>query len=237
MRRAMAVCLLVAGVLSGCGGRIGGGGAEAPQPVLTQSASILTTGMARRGAQTQGPRAELRVTRALLDATPGEVLEVRNEKLGLRDFLRLIATRRDAYPGGIEVWRSSDEAQLVLRDGVLVGTRGFGGDLRSAEAGPVLRFLRGGDGAGGGSRLLVIDRLDGTAQRVRFSCVTELMGQERLRIVDRQIEARQVRETCQQGDTRFTNHYWVDRSTGRLRRSRQWAGPHIGYLHMVRLTP
>ena len=41
----------------------------------------------------------------------------------------------------VEVWQSTDQVQIVLREGVLVGTKGLGGDMRSAQAQTVIAAL------------------------------------------------------------------------------------------------
>ena len=74
------------------------------------------------------------MTRTLLDQTPGAVMQVVPENTGLQDFLKRVARRSDGTPGMVEVWQSTDQVQIVLREGVLVGTKGLGGDMRSAQA-------------------------------------------------------------------------------------------------------
>ena len=46
-----------------------------------------------------------------------------------------------------------------------------------------------------------------------------------------------MRETCVTADGgRITNDYWVDTRAGLVWQSQQWAGPHVGYVKMRRLT-
>lgn len=173
------------------------------------------------------------VTRALLDQTPGQVMQTIPDSTGLQDFLRLIAQRRDDGPGLVEVWQSSDNIQFILRDGVLVGTKGLGVDMRSAQAGTT---LAGFDGqGGGGARLITLARGDGSGQQVAFACDMTQMGRETLQIVDQRVSTYRMQETCVYGDTTFTNEYWVETSGGRMRKSRQWVSPGFGYIAFERL--
>ncbi|WP_280322401.1 YjbF family lipoprotein [Sulfitobacter faviae] len=168
------------------------------------------------------------MTRALLDQTPGAVMQVVPENTGLQDFLRRVARRSDGTPGMVEVWQSTDQVQIVLREGVLVGTKGLGGDMRSAQAQTVIAALDGQ--GGGGERLITLARLDGTAQTVPFACDVTHLGPETIQIVDRRLSVRHLREHCVYGATTFTNDYWAETGTGKIRRSRQWAGPAFGYM-------
>jgi len=173
------------------------------------------------------------VTRALLDQTPGQVMQAIPDRSGLQDFLRLIAQRRDDGPGVVEVWQSSDNIQFILRDGVLVGTKGLGPDMRSAQAGAT---LAGFDGqGGGGARLITLAGGNGSAQRVEFACDMTQMGRDTIQIVDQRVSTYRMQETCAYGGTTFTNEYWVETSSGRMRKSRQWVSPGFGYIAFERL--
>jgi len=209
----------------------GGGREAARSPLLTAGSALVST---VKGARTAGPpKGQVTVTRTLLDQTNGAVLQVVPANTGLQDFLRLVGRRDDPTPGKVEVWQASDKAQIILREGVLVGTKGLGGDMRSAEAQTV---IAGFDGqGGGGERLITLDRMDGTAQTVPFSCDVTQLGRKVIQIVDQNVSTYHLREDCAFGKTRFSNEYWVETSTGKMRRSRQWAGPRFGYMAIDRL--
>lgn len=226
---ATTLALSAALVLAGCAG---GGRERDRSPMLSAGSTLFSSLKARTGPQA-APKPPVKVTRALLDQTPGEVLQVVPESTGMPDFLRLVGRRSDGTPGRVEVWESSDSKQLILREGVLVGTKGLGGDMRSAQAQTV---IAGFDGqGGGGERLITLARLDGTAQVVPFSCDVTQLGREVIQIVDRRVATHRLREDCAFGETEFSNEYWVEASNGRMRRSRQWAGPYYGYMEMTRL--
>lgn len=209
------------------------GGREVKRSPLLTAGTSLANAVKARTAPAGPQKGKVTVTRNLLDRTPGEVLQVIPDITGLQDFLMLVGRRSDGTPGKVEVWQSTDNAQIILREGVLVGTKGLGGDMRSAQAATT---IAGFDGqGGGGERLITLARLDGTAQTVPFSCDVTQLGREVIQIVDQRVATHHLREDCAYGETRFTNEYWVETDTGRMRRSRQWAGPNYGYMAIERL--
>ncbi len=223
--------ILICGlILAGCsGGNIKGDNDSA---LKQASDAVLGSVKSRIPGQKVEPKRTV-VTRQLLDETPGEVMQAVPERTGLQDFLFLDAVRNDSYPGTIEVWRSTGRSHLVLRDGVLIGTKGLGGDLRSADA---RSTMAGFDGhGGGGEKLMVLDRLDGTALTIRFACDMTQLGRETIQIVDQRVSTYHMREDCVADDITVNNEYWVETSGGRMRKSRQWVGPVFGYVEFIRL--
>ena len=231
MMRAISLMVMVSALaLAGCSSNPNGG-----DPALAASRALFDSIKSRAAGAgaPAGPPIRIDVTRKQLNQTPGPVMQVIPDNTQAQDFLRLIARRDDSNPGTIEVWQSSDDAQVILRNGVLVGTKGLGGDIRSAEAEAA---FAGFDGqGGGGQRLITIDRTNGTAQTVAFSCDMTQLGRETIQIVDQRISTYRMREDCSNGQTSFTNEYWVETGSGRMRKSRQWAGPTFGYIDFLRL--
>jgi len=110
-----------------------------------------------------------------------------------------------------------DGISLTLKDGVLVGTRGLGFDLMSADVADVLPAL-----SRNGSEIVRIHRyLDGEDQIVIQSFICDVRGQ------------REVVETCHGDGLKIENSYQTNGS-GRIVSSRQWISPEQGY---VRLEP
>lgn len=230
MRIGLSLALVAGMVLSGCAG----GSSDTPKsPLIAASSALIKTAKVRRAQRNAPPPQPIVVTRKLLDETPGEVMQVIPQRTGLQDFMILQARRKDATPGLVEVWKSSDNALMIMRDGVIVGTRGLGGDIRSAQ---VEAVRSGFDGrGGGGQRIITLDRLDGSAQAVPFSCDVTQLGREVIQIVDQRVSTYRLREDCDYNGNRITNEYWVETGTGRMRKSRQWAGQVLGYVALERL--
>ena len=231
MTRLSISLILISGLaLAGCSG--GDKRSQTGSPLLQAGTAVLGAVKSRRAGKGTVPTRVI-VTRKLLDETPGEVMQVIPDKTGLQDFMFIAGRRSDSYPGTVEVWRSSDGAHLILRNGVLIATKGLGGDMRSADA---RAAIAGFDGrGGGGERLITLDRQNGSAQAVPFACDMTQLGRETIQIVDQRVSTYRVREDCSYRDTSFTNEYWVETSGGRMRKSRQWAGPIFGYVAFERL--
>jgi group 4 capsule polysaccharide lipoprotein GfcB/YjbF len=223
-RRHMAGLVLLLG-LAACSG-----GTEAP----TLNQQVIAAGRAAITARTAPRAAAPELTPALLDTVLGSFLEVTRETTGQTAFLYVETQRRDAGPGLITVWRTVDEITLSTRNGVLIATRGFGGDILSGgvrvsgdQPGP----------AGSGARVLYIRALDNKRRRLALACEQSDLGPETIEIVERRHATRRIQERCTDaGGGVVLNDYWVDSRAGLVWKSRQWAGPDVGYLRLRRLT-
>lgn len=230
----VAACLLAV-ALAGCSG---GTGSPTLYPELFSAGKAAIAARAARRSNAANPP----LTRALLDTVKEPYIEVTLENHGITGYLNRVLARDDESPGRIEQWRTTDAISLSFRNGVLVATRGMGGDLVSAEvlvadgaAGPV----------SGGERGLHLRSGDLQVVRLGLACDLEDLGPETVTIVELSHPARHLRETCISqgvaiggqplGQGRVVNDYWVDPRRGIMWMSRQWAGPDIGYLRIRRL--
>ncbi len=119
--------------------------------------------------------------------------------------------------GDIRLWAAGDGAQVALRDGMLISTRGFGMDLMSAEV-PSVAGLAGDHGR-------VMHYLDGTDTPIRrtYHCSTSTVAPD-----DKMPGSAHLREVCIGDAGKITNDYWI-LSGNRLVKSRQWVSQGIGY--------
>ena len=177
------------------------------------------------------------LTRAALDTVEGAYIEVTLENSDIFAYLSQQLVRRDGTPGEIVVWRSEDDASLALRNGVLIATRGLGGDILSASA----QVADGRPGSvASGARRYQIRGLDNQSRSLVMACSLQDLGTETVEIVELQYTTRHLQERCQGGagfeGSVVVNDYWIDSRSGRIWASRQWAGPTIGYLRIRQLT-
>lgn len=127
---------------------------------------------------------------------------------------------------GVSRWRSIDNVQFYFRDGQLIGTRGMGDDLMSADN-------------GGGAALIArttpgqvqrsLRYLDGEDRIVAgtFTCQITPKGAGNARIPGGpQVAAQRVEERCAGDMGRFTNFYWVQ--GGRILQADQFVSRGIG---------
>ncbi|WP_417839634.1 YjbF family lipoprotein [Tritonibacter scottomollicae] len=169
------------------------------------------------------------LTRALLDSIEDPHIEVVIETEELRDYVTLQLARSDDLPGRIELWRTVDNISFGFRDGMLISTRGLRGGMLSAA---VPADGQGAMGpASGGARLYEFRGDDSGSYRVRLACDLHDQGTVALDIVGRSYPTRYLQERCSDDSgSEVVNDYWIDARGGRVRQSRQWAGPSIGYI-------
>ena len=203
---------------------------KGPNLLLSLPGQVKSEVVRRRA----GPQPPVAVTPAMLGATKEAALQVNPLNIGGSDFLKRVARRQDGQPGTVEVWRSGESAQLFLRDGVLIGSRGLGGDILSSDVNVTLRaFAQGGTGEG--VRTFVISRGDNASGDLALQCSYRSLGAVKTQVVDRIYDTLHVRESCQNGKIRIDNEYWVQPKSGTMRKSKQWAGPNAGYFEMILL--
>ena len=216
-------------------GACGSGGEGRENLVLTTGAQLLGELRAQRGRPEKPP--VVQVTAQQLANTKVPALQVNPERRGGSEFLRLLARRDDDGPGTVAVWRASDNTQVVLRNGVLVGTRGIGGDIISAEADGTIAAVTGAREGGGARRYFLSD--GGYADKeLVMSCDIRPLGSEVTQIANLRFDTVHLRERCIGGpDDAITivNHYWVQPGSGIVRRSQQWAGPYSGQFEFLLL--
>ena len=216
--------------LAGCSG-----GNDRPAANVQLMAAVRS-GVAARAAGRGAPEA---MTRARLDALgPGPFLEATREKTGQTAYLFVNAERPDRGGGAVTVWRTEDAVTLALRGGVLIATRGLGGDVLSTEM-QAPPSGRPGPAAGGQRVQHIRDSDDGVVP-LALACAAAEIGPETLDVLGRRYPTRHLRERCEGGGGIVINDYWIDSPPGpgggAVRQSRQWGGPYVGYLRLRRLT-
>lgn len=125
-----------------------------------------------------------------------------------------------AVKGNVTLWTAADGAQVALRDGLMISTRGFGMDLMSADV-PSVAVLIDADP----QHARVNSFLDGLDAPVRrsYRCVVSPINTE-----SQPETAYHILETCQSDAGLIKNEYWIDaRKT--VVKSKQWISSGVGY--------
>lgn len=204
------------------------------RPLVLQVIDTARTTAAARKATPAGVEVSFpEPTRAMLDTVSEPILEIRLERRVAFDFLPMIAERRDDSPGLVQVWQTSDAVTVTTRNGVVISTRGIGGDILSSSV------QVSGDRPGpstGGERFQMIRALDNREVQLSFACDLTDLGAETIDIIDRRHATRHLQERCEGGGGEIVNDYWIDSRRGQVVQSRQWVGPYIGYMRLRRLT-
>lgn len=212
-------------VLMGCAS-----GNEAPPLQVEVYRTVQESNAARRAAKQRAPQS---MSRAEINAHSHlTITEVLIEDRNVIGYVTLEETRRDNYPGRIEIWRTSDDISMTLRNGMLIATRGFGGDILSSTIQPA----QSRPGPAQGELMHQVRALDDREVTLAFGCDVVDLGTETIDVVEHKHATRHIRQSCAASSGQIVNDYWVDARSNMVWQSRQWAGPYIGYLRMRRLT-
>lgn len=125
-----------------------------------------------------------------------------------------------AVKGDVTLWTAADGAQVALRDGVMISTRGFGMDLMSAEVPSVADLID--DSPEHARKNTYLDGLDTPVRRV-YDCVVTPVTQPSGPDV-----AYHVLETCQSDAGKIKNEFWIS-SAQMIVKSKQWISSGVGY--------
>lgn len=134
-----------------------------------------------------------------------------------------------------ETWISGDRLSLGMIDGMVIATRGFGGDALAIDASQTIAALNY-------KQTGIVERfvtfLDGNdiAQTIAFRCEIEQRGEWPIDLGSYTSQTVLMRERCVNGNTRFTNRFWIDLNSNDIVQSRQWISEHIGMLSL-RVAP
>lgn len=172
------------------------------------------------GALHHGSGAPVHLTRAQIRKFGQPLLLVTTKKDSVRAYLVIAG-----QSGPVTTWLTQDGVSVSLRNGLVTQTRGLGQDLMSASLPPISDIRRGA-----GTVRATYFYLDGNDQSfaLPLTCKLSTHGTEARTIAGLRYRLRHVSETCDGPETRFANDYWLDRQ-GRIRASRQWLGPTLGY--------
>jgi hypothetical protein len=217
MRRPLARLLAAAllGTLAACGGGTGPG-ADPERPVFDALSARLGLGGGEEAPDAREVLTPARIARA---RTPVILLVVEATDTGLT-LIPAAANR------GTVQWRDVSGGGLLRRDGILVGTRGFGFDLHTADVAPLAAALR----AGGGRGVERVNRyIDGQNRivAVQYLCSVTPLRRETLDIYGRAFATTVYEEACIGDGPGFVNEYWLD-AGGTVRRSRELIHPESG---------
>lgn len=117
----------------------------------------------------------------------------------------------------IRLWAAADGAQVALKDGMLISTRGFGMDLMSADV-PSVAALSG-------DHSRTHHYLDGSDQPIRraYTCTVATAAGG-----DDVSNSTHLQETCRSDAGSITNDFWIA-GGNRIVKSRQWVSQGVGY--------
>lgn len=213
LRMALSATLLAA--LAACSGGSGNNRGQ-----LASLIEIRESVKAQRAAA-NAPKTQ--VTRALIEEIDAPLLEVELQSRNITGYFFLHAVRAP-----VQVWRANDSGQIIVRNGLVTGTRGVGNDLVSSDYAQTLSAIS--HGVGVAARRYDLRNGLGEQDTVLMTCSFETVGLQTIEIYERTYQTRHIRERCESEDTEaFVNDYWVERKSGLIRQSSQWISPILGH--------
>ncbi|KIT17004.1 YjbF family lipoprotein [Jannaschia aquimarina] len=128
--------------------------------------------------------------------------------------------------GNVVQWRDGSGIGVLLRSGILVGTRGLGFDLLTADVDGLIGAL----GRGGGEDVLRVERRlrgDSTIEVRDYLCDVVPVGSETIEFYGQSWRTSLYEERCVGEGQALTNRYWVD-TTGAVRRQQVEVSDELG---------
>lgn len=157
-------------------------------------------------------------------------LQVATLKEGLSGVV-LLESRRD----GVDTWLSRDGASLIMRQGMLVGTRGFGGGLTASDIDQPMAMIFGGQ-QGASDRFMTFLNGNDEVNTRTYRCEIKNRGAREISVGGKPKQTRLMAEDCRSLDQSFLNLYWIAASGGGIVQTRQWAGDYTGII-TTRVVP
>lgn len=132
---------------------------------------------------------------------------------------------------GVDTWASADQRGFYFRGGMLVATRGLGGDLMHADVAQSLSLVQARR-QGAARRVMHYLTGDNQPDAQSFECRITRGAAQHTAYAAMSAQTVQMRESCTGGDRHFENLYWVT-AQGRIVRSEQWQGD---MAEMIKIT-
>lgn len=215
--RNTAIVAVTLALLAACGN--GGGSESDAGPLVVLGRTAAEAVVARRAAPqpTAPARTPQEAAAEALRVNPGPLIQVGFESLGRSQIMAMTGQN-----GAMRTYMTPAEEALIMRGGMLIGTRGLGNDLSVAE--PRTEALIRTGRSGSGQRVMRYFAGDGRERPLQFDCT-----------VGPGPAAGVTLETCEGHGASFQNSYMVQ--GGQILVSRQWIGPALGYLTVQTLRP
>lgn len=219
-------------LLSACGTSNPEGGSSILGQLRQAAAPVAArvTGGGEAEAQQAAPLSPEQMAARALAANPAPLLLVTLESSGATQVMAMTGEN-----GGMRTYMTTNEQALIMRGGMLVGTKGLGHDLSVAEANNSAALIRSRR-AGQSTRINRYIGGDSVERPLNLNCTVALGEGQSFSFAGTSWNATQVVETCQGGGAEVQNSYLVTAS-GQIPVSRQWISPDLGYATIQTIRP
>lgn len=181
-------------------------------------------------AQPAAPLSAEEMAARALAANPAPLILVGLESSGATQVMAMVGDNN-----GMRTYMTPNEQALIMRGGMLTGTKGLGHDLSVGEVDGVAALIRSRR-AGQATRTMRYLGGDGVERPLPLNCTVALGGGKSFAFAGTGWNATQVVETCEGGGVEMQNSYLVSAS-GQIPVSRQWISPTLGYATIQTIRP
>ena len=215
----------------------GSGGEDEGNPIYDQLRKVAAPAIARAGGKAEQPKqvtapltADQMAARALA-ANPAPLILAGMESSGATQVMAMVGEN-----GNMRTYMTPNEQALIIRSGMLTGTKGLGGhDLSVAEVEQTAALVHARR-SGQAQRTMRYLGGDGIERPLPLNCTIAVGGNKSFSFAGTAWNATQVVETCQGGGAEVQNSYLVTVS-GQIPVSRQWISPQLGYVTIQTIRP
>lgn len=170
------------------------------------------------------------MARSALKLNKGPLILASFENTGYTDIFGMVGEN-----GTMRTYNSPEQRAIILRNGVIAGTRGFGFDVMSAETSDVTQLIRARQAGRAKKTVRYLDGL-GFERPIPFDCEITTGPSATYPFAGQEWAGQQVVERCSGSGVSIANSYVVS-SAGQILASRQWVMPEIGYVTVQTVRP
>ena len=227
-RCALWLAMLAAMAVSGCGNDTSR--TEGTKIAVDVAKGIKAKLFSSRKSAANQPKVDSEALAAVaMESFPGPLIMAKIDSLGTVSALGEFGRN-----GATQTFSTPQQQTLVFRNGLLVGTRGLGHDLMSADLGPAADLVSKRQA---GSYRRIYRFLDGEAleRPVPMTCELTPGDPKTVAFAGTSYATMHLSEQCISTGLTINNDYWVTQG-GTIAMSRQWIGPVLGYvtLNLIR---
>lgn len=214
----------------------GSGGEDEGNPIYDQLRQVAGPAVARVGGKTEAPKqaaapltADQMAARALA-ANPAPLILAGVESSGATQVMAMVGEN-----GNMRTYMTPNQQALIIRSGLLTGTKGLGHDLSAADVEGTAALIHGRRN-GQAQRTMRYLGGDAIERPLPMNCTVTVGENKNFSFAGTGWTATQVVESCTGSGAEVQNSYLVTAS-GQIPVSRQWIGPQLGYVTIQTIRP
>ncbi len=220
--------------LAACGSKQStdaGAGVESLSAALGQVAQQGVGKLSGKQAPAAQPRSAEQIAAEAARVNKSPLILVTLENLGRTQALALVGQN-----GNMRTYMNPAEQAVILRSGMLLGTKGLGNDLAVAGADQSAALIRARR-AGTAQRTMRFLTGDGLERPLPMSCTVSTGASKSFSFTGQSWNAQQVGERCTTASGLSIDNSYLVTADGQIPVSRQWISPVLGYLTIQTIRP